>query len=311
MQGFCVWNAYHCAYFPPFTSFSAFPFPLVSRFACRLSDLKLLWRKRGVNQRRQEVCCFAVSVLYNFWFSLSHILPFLFCFLGTHVSCFDVLKLRWNLSVCFLHCRGFCLCPIIVVVFIPHSVQTQLSLSSLCFLLSSLLLDLLFFCFIGHHIVVIVSVLPRLLSLIFLVSRSLFSPFGLFSFSVPRLKDHLSCCLHSESFSSGSLPHAATLTAWVKRSDLLRIANVLWGNELNYAHCRGEDIHNTGIKLLKVTQYLALQLPAVYRKRGMFRQTDMHMSHACAGPDTDWGRTSLLLARTPGKIQDDGLMTAK
>lgn len=67
-------------------------------------------------------------------------------------------------------------------------------------------------------------------------------------------------------FSSGSLPHAASLTARVKRTDPPRIANVLRGNRLNYAHCGGEDIHNTGIKLLKVTQYLALQLPAVYRR---------------------------------------------
>lgn len=87
------------------------------------------------------------------------------------------------------------------------------------------------------------------------------------------------CCLLSQSFSFGSLPHAASLTAWVKRTDPLCIANVLRGNQLNYAHCGGEDIHNTGIELLKVMQYLALQLPAVYRISGMFCQTDMHMSY--------------------------------
>lgn len=73
------------------------------------------------------------------------------------------------------------------------------------------------------------------------------------------------CCLHSESFSSGSSPHAARLTARVKQTDPPRIANVLRGNLLNYAHCGGEDVHNSGIKLLKVMQYLAPRLPAVYR----------------------------------------------
>ena len=68
------------------------------------------------------------------------------------------------------------------------------------------------------------------------------------------------------------------------------------GNQLNYAHCGGEGIHNTGIKLLKVTQYLALQLPAVYRRRGMFGRTDVHMSYACVGHETDWGQTSRLMA---------------
>lgn len=121
------------------------------------------------------------------------------------------------------------------------------------------------------------------------------------SFHVSALKMKTSvlsavCCLRSESFSSGSLPHAASLTAWVKRTDPPRIANVLQGNQLNYAHCGGEGIHNTGIKLLKVTQYLALQLPAVYRRRGMFCRTDVHMSWACVGRETDWGQTSRVMA---------------
>lgn len=129
---------------------------------------------------------------------------------------------------------------------------------------------------------------------------SLFFPLGLFSFfSVLRLKDH-SCLpfvvFTQRVFSSGSLPHAASLTAWVKRTDLPCIANVLRGNRLNYAHCGGEDIHNSAIKLLKVRLYLALQLPAVYRRWGMFCTADMHMSYACVGPDTNWGQTSLLLA---------------
>lgn len=43
----------------------------------------------------------------------------------------------------------------------------------------------------------------------------------------------------------------------------------------------GENIHNSGVKLFKVTQYLALQSPAVYRW-AMFCQPDMHMS--CGSP---------------------------
>lgn len=133
---------------------------------------------------------------------------------------------------------------------------------------------------------------------VFLSSRLFQSGFFCCLCSLPR-SSHVSalkmktsvlsavCCLRSESFSSGSLPHAASLTARVKRTDPPRIANVLRGNQLNYAHCGGEGIHNTGIKLLKVTQYLALQLPAVYRRRGMFRRADVHMSCACVGRETD------------------------
>lgn len=149
-------------------------------------------------------------------------------------------------------------------------------------------------CFFAHHTV-------------FLSSRLFQSGFFCCLCSLPR-SSHVSalkmktsvlsavCCLRSESFSSGSLPHAASLTARVKRTDPPRIANVLRGNQLNYAHCGGEGIHNTGIKLLKVTQYLALQLPAVYRRRGMFRRADVHMSCACVGRETDWGQTWRVMA---------------
>lgn len=121
-------------------------------------------------------------------------------------------------------------------------------------------------CFLVHHMVVFR--LDLFLPMLFRYFLSLFSP-SLFQVFCVRMKRSLLsaiCCLRSESFSSGSLLHAASLTAWVKRTDPPCIANVLQGNQLNYAHCGGEDIHNAGIKLLKVTQYLALQLPAVYRR---------------------------------------------
>lgn len=130
------------------------------------------------------------------------------------------------------------------------------------------------------------------------------------------------CCLHSESFSSGSSPHAARLTARVKRTDPPRIANVLRGNLLNYAHCGGEDVHNSGIKLLKVMQYLAPRLPAVYRRRGSLlpdwraRPSPPHPNPPpCArvGPETD-GRanvTVVSLRWSSGEMQDDGSLTAE
>lgn len=69
------------------------------------------------------------------------------------------------------------------------------------------------------------------------------------------------------SFSFDSLPHAVSLTARVKRSNSPRIANVLQGEFVKlFSLQEGEDIHNTGIKLLKVTQHLPLQLPAVNKR---------------------------------------------
>lgn len=49
-------------------------------------------------------------------------------------------------------------------------------------------------------------------------------------------------------------------------TDPLRIANVLRGNRLNYAHCGGEDVHNAAVKLLKVTQYLAPEASSCLQK---------------------------------------------
>lgn len=255
-----------------------------------------LTEERSESQRRQEVCCCEVSVSGSFWFSLSSVFALFLCFLCAYVSWFDVLKLRWN---CSLHCCGFCLCP--TVVLIPHDVSSTLSYLSL---LSFLLSLSLFYC--SSYSCHCLSPFHASQSDLSCFAVSVLWSFQLFS--VPRLKDHLSavCCLHSESFSSGSLPHAATLTAGVKRSDLLRITNVLWGNELNYAHQRGKDTHNTGFKLLKVTQYLALQLPAVYRKKMR------HVSpHWCARvPLLCWPR-HWLSAIITAVIQDDGLMTAE
>lgn len=124
--------------------------------------------------------------------------------------------------------------------------------------------------FIAHHMFDFVLFLSALQSWIFFLCCCLCSsPLVFVFFPVLRLKDH-SCLpfvvFTQRGFSSGSLPHAASLTAWVKRTDLPCIANVLRGNRLNYAHCRGEDIHNSAIKLLKVRRYLALQFPAVYRR---------------------------------------------
>lgn len=196
---------------------------------------------------------------------------------------------RENLSVCRLHRCGLCLCPMLFfhssLPFVslhqsfPSKWQTWEDVSLVSLLIIRFFFLLVFF---SPFFVCCLCSLPR-------------------SSHVSALKMKTSvlsavCCLRSESFSSGSLPHAASLTARVKRTDPPRIANVLRGNQLNYAHCGGEGIHNTGIKLLKVTQYLALQLPAVYRRRGMFRRADVHMSCACVGRETDWGQTWRVMA---------------
>lgn len=212
-----------------------------------------------------------VSVSRSFWFPVSPILPSP-PFLSPVSSSFEA----WMKFVCLLssllefmspsdcsllfffffflyHVGSICLClfhfsPSLhrTFIFVPSSAGMRRSL--VCFLVIFLLVFLLL-------------VLPSLVS---------FLSLALSVFQSRRWKDQSClavCCLRSESFSSGSLPHAASLTARVKRTDPPRIANVLRGNQLNYAHCGGEDIHN---KLLKVTRYLALQLPAVYRRWGMF-----------------------------------------
>lgn len=233
--------------------------------------------QRSDSQMRQQVCRFAVSVSCRFWF-----LP---------LSIFSQLVF-WNVKIC------------------PSAAFTAVvSASVRCwFFHSSLPFVSLHQSFPSKWQTWEDVLLVSLLIIRFFFLLVFFSPFFVCCLcSLPR-SSHVSalkmktsvlsavCCLRSESFSSGSLPHAASLTARVKRTDPPRIANVLRGNQLNYAHCGGEGIHNTGIKLLKVTQYLALQLPAVYRRRGMFRRADVHMSCACVGRETDWGQTWRVMA---------------
>lgn len=167
---------------------------------------------------------FTVSVYCSFSFSDT---PFvsLFCFLSTLVG---LLKLRWNLSVCS-PIRAF---------HGPYCYDASTHLS----LFSSILPFIkrwgwLFFFLLCSS----VGLFFRAISVLSICGLS----FALSVFCAKMKRSLLSavCRFHSESFSSGSLPHAASLTAWVKRTDPPRIANVLRGNQLNYSHCGGEDIH--------------------------------------------------------------------
>lgn len=222
---------------------------------------------------RRQVCCSSVSC--TFWSPPAPHSCFHFCSSDKILSVMVFTQFLLLSNCCCFY-------------FIPHSIAFSTHLS-LCFpIFSHHFLYLQFFsrrdericCFFpcSSHGSFILSFSFPCFSNVFVLSP--FSP-SLLQFSVLRWKDHscLPFVVSSQSFSSGSLPHAASLTAWVKRTDPLRIANMLRVNRLNYAHCGGEHIHNTGIKLLKVMQYLALQLPAVYRISGMFCQTDMHMSN--------------------------------
>jgi len=98
------------------------------------------------------------------------------------------------------------------------------------------------------------------------------------------------------SFSSDSLPHAVSLTVWVRRTDPPRIANMLHGIQLNYAHCGGGDIHNTGIKFLKVTQFLSLQHPAV--DKGCLVKLTVSRKTQTNHGTREWGQALWLLAYT-------------
>lgn len=224
------------------------------------------------------------SLLRSFWFSVS---PALLCFLPL-LSVFSVLvflfccrfEARMKLvCFCFLRRRGFlpprgCCCFIYSSLrFVSHHPSLS-TLALLCrftavsFFFPPRLEDLLVPR--SSHCLCLSFSLFLCQICVFLLAVSVLS-FGLLGvcFFCAKIKRSLFsavCCLHSESFSSGSSPHAARLTARVKRTDPPRIANVLRGNLLNYAHCGGEDVHNSGIKLLKVMQYLAPRLPAVYRR---------------------------------------------
>lgn len=261
---------------PPLTSFFMFLFSCV---VCRLSYLWLFCRKRGVNHRGDNkfaVLPFLFCTAYGF-LSVLFSLSSSFCFVSSHVLVFTFwssdetclfasLTVMVSASVClllfYLFLTMFCqyssislFSPFLSLHFYVFSTEMRGSVGSLLVIWLALSLSFFFLC---------------LQVWFFLFRCSLPWSFQFFCAKIKRSLLSAVCCLHSESFSSGSLPHAARLTAWVKRTDLPRIANVLRGNRLNYAHCGGEDIHNSGIKLLKVMQYLALQLPAVYRRWGMF-----------------------------------------
>lgn len=230
---------------------------------------------------RRQICCSIVPVSCTFWFSVTLIPLFPICFLSTLVFTFAA-----QMKFCLLWSSlSFCFCPTVVdfisslILFFQFS-----SISLFPYYLSSFLRAFSFFLVAMRGYVVFSLFITWVFHLVFfsVFVLSLFSP-SLLQFFCAKMKRSLLsavCCLLSVSVSSGSLPHAASLTAWVKQTDPLRIANMLRGNRLNYAHCGGEDIHNTGIKVLKVMQYLALQLPAVCRISGMFCQTDMHMSYS-------------------------------
>lgn len=178
------------------------------------------------------------------------LLPSLSWFLPLSACCCFIYS-----SLCFVSTHPSLSSPLLSLHFYVFSTEMRGSVGSLLVIWLALSLSFFFLCLQVRF---------------FLFRCSLPWSFQFFCAKIKRSLLSAVCCLHSESFSSGSLPHAARLTAWVKRTDLPRIANVLRGNRLNYAHCGGEDIHNSGIKLLKVMQYLALQLPAVYRRWGMF-----------------------------------------
>lgn len=265
----------------------------VNLFLCLfLRCLSYLWlrcRKRSESQRRRRLLfcssCFVQLIVFCCIFpSLS---PTLFS-VGTHL----VFKFWSSDETSLTVVVSACL--IVVVFFIYSSLLCQYSSNPptppffpiderICWFIAHHMFDCPFSFSASKS-----DVFPLLLSLVFPLVLSVF----FFCVKIKRSLLSAICCLHSKSFSSGSLPHAASLTAWVKRTDLPCITNVLRGNRLNYAHCGGEDIHNSAIKLLKVRQYLALQLPAVYRGWGMFCTTDMHISCACVGPDTNWGHHS-------------------
>lgn len=170
----------------------------------------------------QEIGKWTVSVYCSFSFSDT---PFvsLFCFLSTFVG---LLKLRLNLSVCS-PIRAF---------HGPYCYDASTHLS----LFSSILPFIKRWGWLFFFLAVLFSQIVFSCHLCSLSLRSLLCSFG---FLCQDEKITLVCRFRSESFSSGSLPHAASLTAWVKRTDPPRIANVLRGNPLNYSHCGGEDIH--------------------------------------------------------------------
>lgn len=259
--GICIWiHLSVFIMFPLFTDFlhlslsSCFPASIVLPMCTSFGEYTVnhWWDNKFVT----------VSVVCSFWFSVTPFLPS-FCFLPTLVSSSEA-----QIKCLFAVFTALDSASVRLLLFFLNT--PSVLPSSFSFLNRDERICCLFPCSSYGCLSPCLFFLPVLFQSVVCCLCSLPRSF---SFSVLKMKRSLLsavCCLHSESFSSGSLPHAGSLTVWVKRTDPPRIANVLRGNQLNYAHCGGEDIHNTGIKLLKVTQYLALHLPAVYRRWSTF-----------------------------------------
>lgn len=232
---------------------------------------------------------------------------FLVLFWFFSLSDSDFFSTLWSRDeICLLLC--FCLRPIGFYSSFSLSVVIRLS-----FPLFSLFTPSYLHLFLYFFVSVLIFLLVFSLQMLFVLAVSVLSlALSVFLCSDEKITPVCPFVVFAlRVFSSGSLPHAASLTARVKRTDPPRIANVLRGNRLNYAHCGGEDIHNTGIKLLKVTQYLALQLPAVYRR---WRPVFAKLTCTCPTPPvlakrlaegTHHGCWPPALS---GRKQDDGLL---
>lgn len=153
-------------------------------------------------------------------------------------SCFSLFCFIPHSCFAFWSLYEICLFAVRFVLFMGHSVMMPalICLSFPLFSLSYKHEDVFFFLAVLFSQIFVRAICARSIC-----GRS----FALAVFCAKMKRSLLSavCCFRSESFSSGSLPHAASLTAWVKQTDPPRIANVLQGNQLNYSHCGSEDIH--------------------------------------------------------------------